>query len=109
MRTFWVSPMAPSSSVPSRPEIPSAGVTGAVVPTPDGCQPPKNWEMVDDQEGNGVNWPTAGRWLVSTPREPMTTSTAAVSQKASLAMPVTRPASVVPAPGSSSSPSSGAP
>ena len=109
MRIFWVSPMAPSSNVPTNPEMPSAGVTGAVVPTPDGCHPPKNCEMVDDQDGNGVNWPTAGRWLVITPRDPMTTSTAAVSQMARRVLPVTRPASVVPTPGSSSSPSSGPP
>ena len=40
--TFWASPIAPSSTVPTRPARARAGVAGAVVPTPEGCQPVKN-------------------------------------------------------------------
>ncbi len=82
IRTFWVRPMAPSSTVPTTPEMASAGVAGAVVPTPDGCQPVKNWANVDDHDGNGVNCPRAGRRPVSTPREPITTRRPATSHTA---------------------------
>ncbi len=61
MSTFWVSPMAPNRRVPTTPARARAGVAGAVVPTPDGCQPAKNWENVEDQLGKGTNWPTTGQ------------------------------------------------
>ena len=82
--------------------MPRAGAAGAVVPTPEGCQPVKNWHRVDDQEGKGVNWPSAGRRPVTTPREPMTTTRAAATQTASRTRPLTRPASVSSTPASAS-------
>jgi hypothetical protein len=54
-RTFWVSPMAPSSTVPTTPARARAGEAGAVVPTPEGCQPVTNWVSVADQPGKGTN------------------------------------------------------
>ncbi len=60
MRTFWVMPMAPKRTVPTRPDRARAGEAGAVVPTPEGCHPAKNWSQVEDQLGKGTNWPTTG-------------------------------------------------
>ena len=91
MSTFWVSPMAPSSTVPTRPARARAGVAGAVVPTPEGCHPVANWARVEDQLGKGTNWPTAGSLPLRTPLVPMTTTSAAASQVVSLTCPLTRP------------------
>ena len=92
--TFWASPIDPARMVPSTAVMASPGAAGAVVPTPDGCQPPKNSEKVDDHDGNGVNCPTAGRRPDSTPRDPITTRSAAMSHTATRTWLDTRPASV---------------
>ena len=46
--TFWVSPIPPNSTVPTAPSTAKAGVAGAVVPTPAGCQPATKWCQVAD-------------------------------------------------------------
>ena len=79
MSTFWVSPMAPSSTVPTRPAEARAGEAGAVVPTPEGCQPAPNWERVADQLGKGTNCPTAGSRPVRTPLVPISTTRVATT------------------------------
>ena len=61
-------------------------MAGAVVPTPDGCQPAANWERVAVQLGKGTNWPTTGSLPPRTPRLPMRTTTAATSQVVSLVL-----------------------
>ncbi len=83
--------MAPSSRVPTSPAKASAGEAGAVVPTPEGCQPVANWASVEDQLGKGTNWPTTGSLPPRTPLVPMTTTRAAASQVVSLTRPLTRP------------------
>lgn len=99
-------PMAPSSTVPTTPARARAGVAGAVVPTPEGCQPAKNCETVEVHDGKGVNWPTAGSWPVRTPREPMTSKSATVSQTARRTLAPTRPLSIGPV---AAAPPAGAP
>jgi hypothetical protein len=90
-RTFWVSPMAPTSTVPTPPTRASAGVAGAVVPTPEGCHPPRNWDHTAVQPGNGVNCPMAGRRPPMMPRHPMRRMAAAATQTTVLTRLLTRP------------------
>ena len=66
-------------------------MAGAVVPTPDGCQPAKNWENVEDQLGKGDELAHHRQPPAEDPRLPMRTTTAATSQVVSLVLALTRP------------------
>ena len=88
MSTFWVSPMAPSSTVPTRPARARAGEAGRRRPHAGGV--PSGEELGErraDQLGNGTNWPTTGSRPPRIPRVPMTTISAATSQAVSLVRP----------------------
>jgi len=52
--------MAPKSTVPVSPTSPKAGEAGAVVPTPDDCQPEKKWCQLVPHDGSGASWPISG-------------------------------------------------
>jgi hypothetical protein len=91
INTFWVSPIAPISRVPTSPVRARPGAAGAVVPTPDGCHPAANCESVWDQLGKGTNCPTAGSLPVRMPLVPMSTTTPATTHTVKRTMRPTHP------------------
>ena len=109
MITFSVIPIAPMNTVPRIPTSARAGAAGAVDPTPEGCQPEKNWPKVDVHPGNGTNWPTTGNLPPITSLVPMTTISAATSQATSLVDPSSRPRPEVAATGSAGTANTSAP
>ncbi len=88
MRTRCSVPMAPNKRVPVRPTSPKAGEAGAVVPTPDDCQPEKKWCQLVDHDGNGASCPTSGKVPKKRSRVPMAMTTRAMTSASARCRPV---------------------
>ena len=79
-RTRCNVPMAPKRTVPVRPIRPKAGEAGAVVPTPDDCQPEKKWCQLVDHDGSGASCPTSGSVPKKRSRVPTAMTTNAMTR-----------------------------
>ena len=87
-RTRCNVPMAPKNTVPVRPASPNAGEAGAVVPTPDDCQPEKKWCQLVDHDGSGASCPTSGNVPKKRSRVPMAMTTRATTSASARCRPV---------------------